>query len=338
MNIFVDLEMPIGALKILQAETVGHQLLFPKTPTASVLAKATPDVQFALADIAFGQPDLSSIANAPRLKWIHVSSSGYTRYDTAQFRALAAERKITFTNSAGVYQEACAVHVLSFMLAQARNLPAALSARVANATPVWNQLRATSSTLRGETVLILGYGSIGRRLVELLQPFGMNFLAYRRKARGDENIPIEVHRESVRKSESGDVSRAIVISWHACNPGNRGYLTGQRDLANCVIAGVSDHQRVARSDENNSLRIKKTRLDTNAIERAGLALQASQWCQHTGVLRVLHDAIIRAVGNVIIVVRVHRDAVRLEQAVSDHRVHYLRGSLNSRQTQNRRDP
>ncbi len=190
MNIFVDLEMPIGALKILQAETVGHQLLFPKTPTASVLAKATPDVQFALADIAFGQPDLSSIANAPRLKWIHVSSSGYTRYDTAQFRALAAERKITFTNSAGVYQEACAVHVLSFMLAQARNLPAALSARVANATPVWNQLRATSSTLRGETVLILGYGSIGRRLVELLQPFGMNFLAYRRKARGDENIPI----------------------------------------------------------------------------------------------------------------------------------------------------
>jgi len=190
MNIFVDLEMPVAALEILRAGTSGHQLLFPKTPTASVLAKAEPDPQFASAEIAFGQPDLSSIANAPRLQWIHVSSSGYTRYDTAEFRALAAERKIAFTNSAGVYQEACAVHAMSFMLAQARNLPAALSARVANATPVWNQLRSTSSTLRGETVLILGYGSIGRRLVELLQPFGMNYLAYRRTARGDENIPV----------------------------------------------------------------------------------------------------------------------------------------------------
>lgn len=190
MNIFVDLEMPTSALEILRAGTAGHQLIFPKMPTASVLAKATPDPQFASAEIAFGQPDLAAIANAPHLKWIHVSSSGYTRYDTPQFRALAAERKLAFTNSAGVYQEACAVHVLSFMLAQARNLPAAFSARVANATPLWNQLRATSSTLRGETVLILGYGSIGRRLVELLQPFGMNFLAYRRVARGDENIPV----------------------------------------------------------------------------------------------------------------------------------------------------
>ena len=190
MNIFVDLEMPTSALEILRAGTAGHQLIFPKMPTASVLAKATPDPQFASAEIAFGQPDLAAIANAPHLKWIHVSSSGYTRYDTPAFRTLATERKIAFTNSAGVYQEACAVHVLSFMLAQARNLPAALSARVANATPLWNQLRATSSTLRGETVLILGYGSIGRRLVELLQPFGMNFLAYRRVARGDENIPV----------------------------------------------------------------------------------------------------------------------------------------------------
>jgi phosphoglycerate dehydrogenase-like enzyme len=190
MNIFVDLEMPADALEILRAETAGHQLFFSKTPTASILVKAEPDPQLATADIAFGQPDPQAVASAPRLKWIHVSSSGYTRYDTPQFRALAAERRLAFTNSAGVYQEACAVHALSFMLAQARNLPAALSARVANATPVWNQLRGTSSTLRGETVLILGYGSIGRRLVELLQPFGMSFLAYRRTARGDENIPV----------------------------------------------------------------------------------------------------------------------------------------------------
>jgi phosphoglycerate dehydrogenase-like enzyme len=39
-------------------------------------------------------------------------------------------------------------------------------------------------------VLILGFGAIGRRLVELLRPFHMKVIAYRRKARGDEGVPV----------------------------------------------------------------------------------------------------------------------------------------------------
>jgi phosphoglycerate dehydrogenase-like enzyme len=189
-RIFVDFATPPDVLEMLQAGARGHQLVFPQKPVTSVLAKAERDPRFATVDIAFGQPDLESIAEAPHLKWVHVSSSGITRYDNPKFRAEMAERKIIVTNSAGVYDDACAVHVLSFMLAQERNLPLGLTTRTANGTAEWHALRASSSTLRGQNVLIVGFGAIGRRLVELLRPFDMNIIACRRKARGDEGVPV----------------------------------------------------------------------------------------------------------------------------------------------------
>lgn len=189
-KIFVDFAMPPDALELLQAGTRGHQLIFPQKPLTSVLARPEPDPQFNTADIAFGQPDPQAIAEAGNLKWIQVSSSGITRYDTPEFRAMVAQRQIAVANSASVYNEACAVHALSFLLAQARNLPQALKTRTANGTQVWNALRGSSTTLRAQTVLILGYGAIGRRLAELLRPFHVKVIAYRRKARGDEDVPV----------------------------------------------------------------------------------------------------------------------------------------------------
>jgi len=190
LRISVDLTLTPDVLELLQAGTRGHQLVFPGTPVSSVLAKAERDPQFATVDIAFGQPEPQAIAEADRLKWIHISSSGITRYDNPQFRALMAERKIAVSNSASVYEEACAAHALSFMLAQARKLPLALKTRTASGTKAWYAIRGSSGTLRGETVLIVGYGAIGRRLAGLLRPFDVKITAYRRKARGDEGVPV----------------------------------------------------------------------------------------------------------------------------------------------------
>jgi phosphoglycerate dehydrogenase-like enzyme len=204
LRIFVDLAAAPDVLELLQAGTSGHQLVFPKKPVSSVLAKAERDPQFATVDIAFGQPEPQAIAEASRLKWIHVSSSGITRYDNPQFRALMAERKIAVSNSASVYNKACAVHALSFMLAQARKLPLALKTRAASGTKVWFGLRGSSGTLRGETVLIVGYGAIGKRLVELLRPFHLKVIAYRRKARGDEGVPVVTGDELARALAEAD--------------------------------------------------------------------------------------------------------------------------------------
>jgi len=190
LRIFVDLPASRDIRELLETATRGHQLVFPTTPASSVLAGGEPDPQFATTDIAFGQPEPAAIAEAPCLKWVHISSSGITRYDNPQFRALMAERKIAVTNSASVYNDACAVHALSFMLAQTRKLPLALKTRAASGTDAWWAVRGTSGTLKGETILIVGFGAIGMRLAELLRPFDMKIVAYRRKARGDEGVRV----------------------------------------------------------------------------------------------------------------------------------------------------
>ena len=190
LRIFVDLATTPEVLAILREGTRGHDLVFPEKPVTSVLAKAEADPQFPSADIAFGQPDIQAIRDSERLRWIHISTSGITRYDNPEFRSLMAGRGIPVSNSASVYQEACAQHTLGFILAQARSLPLALTTRTANGSPAWHALRASCVPLKGQTVLILGYGAIGRRLVELLSPLGMKVIAFRRHPRGDETVPV----------------------------------------------------------------------------------------------------------------------------------------------------
>ena len=203
LRIFVDFAASPDVLTLLREGAKGHQLVFPEKPAYSVLAKPERDPQFATVNVAFGQPDPVAIAEASQLKWIHVSSSGITRYDTPEFRALMAQRHIVVTNSASVYNEACAAHALSFMLAQARKLPLALKTRTAGGTPTWHAVRASCRTLRGETVLIVGYGAIGKRLAELLRPFDMKVIAYRRKARGDEGVPVITEDQLARTLANG---------------------------------------------------------------------------------------------------------------------------------------
>ncbi len=191
-------------MEVLRGGTIGHEVIFPAAPTPSVLAKAETDPQFFAADIAFGQPDPDAIALAPNLKWIQISSSGITRYDNVPFREMITKRGIAFSNSASVYDEPCAVHALSFILAQARNLPQALHSRAANGSPEWNRLRLGSTTLRGESVLILGFGAIGARLAELLAPFEMRSTGFRRRVRGDETVPMVTETELLPALEEAD--------------------------------------------------------------------------------------------------------------------------------------
>ena len=189
-RIFADLAASDSALQLLREGTRHHQLLFPSNPATSCLHQADPDPLMSTAEIIVGQPNPAAIADVAHLKWIQISTSSITRYDTPEFRALIQQRAIPVCNSASVYGSACAEHTLAFMLAQSRLLPRSLSTRVAGGTPSWDHLRDNSIPLHGQTVLIVGYGTIGRRLTELLAPFSMQVLAYRRRARGDEPLRI----------------------------------------------------------------------------------------------------------------------------------------------------
>jgi len=190
LKIFSDIPADDASLKRLRDGVAPHRIILPAKPVASVLAPSGPDPALADADVAFAQPEAEAVLSASRLRWLQISSAGYTRYDTAEFRKAAAARGLIVTNCSGVYAEPCAEHVFAFMLAHARRLSEALPTRCASGSAAWLHLRSVSTTLRNQNVVILGYGAIAARLVEMLRPFGMKLVAFRRKPRGDEGIEI----------------------------------------------------------------------------------------------------------------------------------------------------
>ena len=190
-----------------------HRVVWAGHRAATNLTSAAPDETLVdECDIAVGQPTVEDIFAAKKLKLVCLSSAGYTRYDRDDLRDYCQSKGIALCNASGVYTEPCAQHVFAFMLALARRLPDALAAQaavqgkaiaksfrrprrdetrgreVADASWPSQPMRAASVLLApGTTVAIVGYGAIARRLVELLTPFGMNLIAFRRKPQGDEN-------------------------------------------------------------------------------------------------------------------------------------------------------
>jgi phosphoglycerate dehydrogenase-like enzyme len=76
------------------------------------------------------------------------------------------------------------------MLAFARQLPQSILNQQTEHAWRYTEFRANSRLLCEEKVLILGFGAIARRLIELLQPLKMDITATRRRPRGDEPIRV----------------------------------------------------------------------------------------------------------------------------------------------------
>ena len=188
--VFCEAPLSDSALQLLEQGIASHELVFPRPAAGAVPARTEPDPALRTADVAFGQPDIVSVLQSEKVRWVQLTSAGYTRYDTADFRSWAKARGVIVTNSSSVYAEACAEHVFAFMLAQARLLPQGLGVRCESGSPEWTELREGSVLLQGQSAVILGFGAIATRLLQLLSPFEMKVIAMRRKPRGDEKVAV----------------------------------------------------------------------------------------------------------------------------------------------------
>jgi len=190
LTIWSNLQLTGRALAALQSGLGPHRLVRAAESTTCFQPIGRHDPALAEADVAFGQPEADQCASCARLLWVHLASAGYTTFASDDIRAQLIARGIPLTNSSLVYDEPCAQHALAFMLAEARQLPGSI--RDQATTHAWNTppTRAASFLLKGQTVLLVGYGAIAKRLAELLAPFGLHLVGFRRRPRGDE--PIEV--------------------------------------------------------------------------------------------------------------------------------------------------
>jgi phosphoglycerate dehydrogenase-like enzyme len=201
-----------------------HRLVFSTNASASVLVAGQPDPALLSADIALGQPDAAQCLASEKLRWVEVSTAGYTRYDTPEFREGFRARGRAFTNMSEVFAESCAQHVLAMMLAFGRRLLPSYRDQLTDQSWHYTERRYDSRLLTGQSVLLLGYGAIARRLIELLAPFRMNISAVRRQTRSE---------RGVRVVPEENVSTALAEADHVVNllPDNattRNYVNARR--------------------------------------------------------------------------------------------------------------
>jgi len=147
------------------------------------------------------------VDRAPRLRWIHSASAGVDGIATP----LVRERRITVTNARGVFSRPIAEYVVMMSLAIARRLPQLLELQRER---TWQPLRGRE--LSELTIGIVGYGSIGREVARLLEPFACRILATRRRPEmgtdGAENVELyglEDLDEVLRRSDIAVVAAPL---------------------------------------------------------------------------------------------------------------------------------
>ncbi len=208
LTIWCNAKLTDSANRRLLAGTKGHRVVFSRASNASVLVGGASDPELAEADVAFGQPAVEDCLRFARLKWIELSSAGYTRYDREDLREALRARGAAMTNASGVFSEPCAQHVLAMMLALGRQLLPSHEAQRTDRAWHYTERRAASRLLTGQTVLLLGFGAIGRRLAELLAPFHMKVSALRRQSRSE---------SAVRVIAAEQLSSALAEADHVVN-------------------------------------------------------------------------------------------------------------------------
>jgi phosphoglycerate dehydrogenase-like enzyme len=216
------------ATRLLHEGLKAHRLVAGASASTSVLAQGEPDPALATADIAFGQPDPSDCLRHANVRWVEVSTAGYTRYDTPEFKDAFRARGSVLTTASGVFSDPCAQHVLAMMLAMGRQLLPSHRDQVTDHSWHYEKRRYDSRLLTGQTVVMLGYGAIGRRLTELLAPFGMKIYAVRRQTRSETGVEVVPESELTRVLPLAD----HVVNILPANDATTRYVNARR-LACC---------------------------------------------------------------------------------------------------------
>ena len=132
--------------------------------------------EFLRCEVAFGNPPPGWVETSTKINWIQLGSVGFDEY--LSLADSVAAGRVRFSNLAGFFAEPVAESCLAGILALLRGVD---RFSVLQTRQIWkgDEARRWLRTLRGAKIVLLGYGSINRRLEELLGPFGCAIQRFR---------------------------------------------------------------------------------------------------------------------------------------------------------------
>lgn len=148
-------------------------------------AYLTRDIRFSDHYHSFGD----AMKAAPNMKWVHFTSTGI---DQHPFLPSLHERKVRLTTSAGTNGEPVGQTAACGLLMLARGFPRWIAAQRERK---WDPVRGKDvpRDLRGQTVIIVGLGTIGATVARMCQALEMKVIGLRRSPKRDGDPVDEMH-------------------------------------------------------------------------------------------------------------------------------------------------
>jgi len=137
------------------------------------------------AEILFTDQLLPDPVNAPNLRWIQFNYAGL---DFLLDHPITQNNDIKLTSLSGAAAPQVAEYVLTMLLTLSHKIPAILRHQRNREWLPDRYTRLVPTELRGKTLGLVGYGSIGREIARLVQPFGLKILASKRDVMHPEEV------------------------------------------------------------------------------------------------------------------------------------------------------
>ena len=126
---------------------------------------------FMNCEVCFGNPELDWVTKSKNLKWIQLESVGFEKYSKVKIPGLK------ISNLRGFFSIPVAETALAGILSLKRGINRLLSLKNKKKW-LGSRIRPTLNLLNGSNVLILGAGSIGLKIKNLLEKFNCKILMY----------------------------------------------------------------------------------------------------------------------------------------------------------------
>ena len=146
------------------------------------------DVRFSDHFKSFGD----ALIAAPKLEWAHFHSTAIEQH---VFVAPLLARGVKLTTSAGTNSEPVVHTAIMGLLMLARRFPRWIDAQRRHA---WEPMRGAEAPadLRGQTMIVVGLGNIGREIAQFSQALGMHVIGIRRTPKSAGDTLDEIHPPS----------------------------------------------------------------------------------------------------------------------------------------------
>lgn len=217
------------------------------SPGIEVRCEDAATADYSRADVLYAGEPPRDLATAPKLKWVQLHMAGV---NAIHDHPLYAESAIALTTTSGVHAATIAEYAITAMLALCHRVPRMVQWQARGGWPPdaerWPLFVPTE--VRGATLGIIGYGSIGRELARLGKAaFGMRVLALKRD-------PERRADEGYCQPGTGDPGGALPDAWLA--PEALGALLEESDVvAMCApltprtrgMLGAAEFARMKRS-------------------------------------------------------------------------------------------